>query len=412
MLEALASLSVAPHPRLSEQEVRERRLARAAAPMDRARGLVRGGGLAAARARRAPARRDRLDPARRPPAARAPRPARQPLLRVPRARARCSPSAPDERACHAIHAAAFGLYGARHLAVPELDADLVSPGESWWDAPFAPVQGYLRRPGSGETARGPRRAGRRRRAGAAAGARGGTAPPRARRRAAGPAAGRPDAALLAPRARRAVLRPAAGRDRAGADRRHGRLLRRRHAPADRLRHGRGPPDRGDPRRRRRRAREPGPAGPGRPGGRDRTRIGCATPGARCWRGPLLLAERPRVRHGARARRAPARGVPARAGYELVVRASHARLRKRSDELRSRPSGPDPARRPPRHLAAVHAPPLRPVRARARRRASARGCRRASGCWPRRCARWPPRRASSSTSTASTTAAAWRTSCTS
>ena len=52
-------------------------------------------------------------------------------------------------ACHAIHAAGFGLYGARHLAVPELDADLVSPGESWWDAPFAPVQGYLRRPGAG-----------------------------------------------------------------------------------------------------------------------------------------------------------------------------------------------------------------------------------------------------------------------
>ena len=71
-----------------------------------------------------------------------------------RALARLFADAPDERACHAIHAAAFGLYGARHLAVPELDADLVSPAESWWDAPFAPVQGYLRRPGSGETAAG------------------------------------------------------------------------------------------------------------------------------------------------------------------------------------------------------------------------------------------------------------------
>ena len=69
-----------------------------------------------------------------------------------RALAKLFADAPDEQACHAIHAAAFGLYGARHLAVPELDADLVSPGESWWDAPFAPVQGYLRRPGTGETA--------------------------------------------------------------------------------------------------------------------------------------------------------------------------------------------------------------------------------------------------------------------
>jgi uncharacterized protein (TIGR02677 family) len=60
----------------------------------------------------------------------------------------------DEEACHAIFAATFGLYGARHLSVPELDPDLVSPGESWWDAPFAPVQGYLRRPGRAETAPG------------------------------------------------------------------------------------------------------------------------------------------------------------------------------------------------------------------------------------------------------------------
>ncbi|WP_037498908.1 TIGR02677 family protein [Solirubrobacter soli] len=59
-----------------------------------------------------------------------------------------------EEDCHAVFAAAFGLYGARHMAVPELDPDVVSPGESWWDAPFAPVQGFLRRPGRGEVTAG------------------------------------------------------------------------------------------------------------------------------------------------------------------------------------------------------------------------------------------------------------------
>jgi uncharacterized protein (TIGR02677 family) len=60
----------------------------------------------------------------------------------------------SEADCHAIFAAAFGLHGARHLSVPELDPDVVSPGESWWDAPFAPVQGFLRRPGRGEVSAG------------------------------------------------------------------------------------------------------------------------------------------------------------------------------------------------------------------------------------------------------------------
>ncbi len=62
--------------------------------------------------------------------------------------------APSEEDCHAVFAAAFGLHGARHLSVPELDPDVVSPGESWWDAPFAPVTGFLRRPGRGEVAAG------------------------------------------------------------------------------------------------------------------------------------------------------------------------------------------------------------------------------------------------------------------
>jgi uncharacterized protein (TIGR02677 family) len=63
-------------------------------------------------------------------------------------------SARSEDECHAIFATAFGLFGARHLSVPELDPDVVSPGESWWDAPFAPVTGFLRRPGRGEVSAG------------------------------------------------------------------------------------------------------------------------------------------------------------------------------------------------------------------------------------------------------------------
>jgi uncharacterized protein (TIGR02677 family) len=63
-------------------------------------------------------------------------------------------NASSEEDCHAIFAAAFGLHGARHMSVPELDPDVVSPGESWWDAPFAPVTGFLRRPGRGEVAAG------------------------------------------------------------------------------------------------------------------------------------------------------------------------------------------------------------------------------------------------------------------
>jgi uncharacterized protein (TIGR02677 family) len=153
LLETLASLSVAPHPRLSDQEVRDRRLAQLRRQYAELTGWF-GAGDSPLRALDAHlhvaidwilrgVRRLR----------------ERSVQRVNRASeyralAKLFAEAPDERECHALHAAAFGLYGARHLGVPELDAELVSPGESWWDAPFAPVQGYLRRPGSGETAGG------------------------------------------------------------------------------------------------------------------------------------------------------------------------------------------------------------------------------------------------------------------
>jgi uncharacterized protein (TIGR02677 family) len=153
MLEALASLSVAPHPRLSEQEVRERRLAVLRRQYTELAGWFGAGDspLRALDAHLHVAIDWILRGVRRLRERRVQRVNRSSEYR---ALARLFADAPDERACHAIHAAAFGLYGARHLAVPELDADLVAPGESWWDAPFAPVQGYLRRPGSGETAAG------------------------------------------------------------------------------------------------------------------------------------------------------------------------------------------------------------------------------------------------------------------
>ena len=154
MLEALASLSVAPHPRLSEQEVRERRLAllrRQYHPSSRA-GSGRGTRRCARSTRTCTWRSTGSCAASAGCASAASSASTAPPSTAPSQR--LFADAPDERACHAIHAAAFGLYGARHLAVPELDADLVSPAESWWHAPFAPVQGYLRRPGSGETAAG------------------------------------------------------------------------------------------------------------------------------------------------------------------------------------------------------------------------------------------------------------------
>ena len=125
--------------------------------------------------------------------------------------------------------------------------------------------------------------------------------------------------------------------------------------------------------------------------------------------PLMLAGDPvfgTVRaHAERLRSEFAREL----GYELVVRASHARLRKRSHELQDRSSRPG-SRAPGIRIRGSRSRAATTCSSRWRwRRASAPGRRRRSGCWPRRCARWRARTASSSTSTASTTAAAWPTS---
>lgn len=53
----------------------------------------------------------------------------------------------DDDDAHAAWAAAFGLFGARHLGVPEADPDRFGAAHSWWAADPAPVLGYLRKPG-------------------------------------------------------------------------------------------------------------------------------------------------------------------------------------------------------------------------------------------------------------------------
>jgi uncharacterized protein (TIGR02677 family) len=54
----------------------------------------------------------------------------------------------DDVTAHDVFAAAFGLYGARHLGVvPEEDDDLPA-ATSWWDGPVAPVPVALRERGS------------------------------------------------------------------------------------------------------------------------------------------------------------------------------------------------------------------------------------------------------------------------
>jgi len=153
MLEALASLAVAPHPRLSAEEVLERQVALLARQWAQVTSWFAAGDsqLRALDAHLHAAIDWILRGVRRLRERRVQRVNRSAEYR---ALARLFADAPDEASCHALHAAAFGLYGARHLSVPELDPDQVSPGESWWDAPFAPVQGYLRRPGRGETASG------------------------------------------------------------------------------------------------------------------------------------------------------------------------------------------------------------------------------------------------------------------
>ncbi len=64
--------------------------------------------------------------------------------------ARLARNAPPEQGAeqaHRLFQAAFGLYGARHLGGRELDADLVAPSVSWWDAPGAVIAPALRTTG-------------------------------------------------------------------------------------------------------------------------------------------------------------------------------------------------------------------------------------------------------------------------
>jgi len=54
----------------------------------------------------------------------------------------------DDAAAHDVFAAAFGLYGARHLGIPPQDGDELPATTSWWDGPVAPVPLALRERGS------------------------------------------------------------------------------------------------------------------------------------------------------------------------------------------------------------------------------------------------------------------------
>jgi uncharacterized protein (TIGR02677 family) len=48
--------------------------------------------------------------------------------------------------CHALYAAAFGLYAPRHFGAPEEDPGLTSPQQSFWQAPVPHIEAHLRNP--------------------------------------------------------------------------------------------------------------------------------------------------------------------------------------------------------------------------------------------------------------------------
>jgi uncharacterized protein (TIGR02677 family) len=50
--------------------------------------------------------------------------------------------------CHALFAVAFGLYQPRHSSVPDPDSEATASSVSWWNAPPAPVEASLYRPGA------------------------------------------------------------------------------------------------------------------------------------------------------------------------------------------------------------------------------------------------------------------------
>lgn len=151
MLRAIASLSVAPHPTLSEDEVLERQVAVLRRQWTEMTAWFGDGDsqLRSLDAQLHAAIDWILRGVRRLRERQVQRINRSSEYR---ALAGLFAAADSEETCHAIHAAAFGLFGARHLSVPESDSENTSPGQSWWDAPPAPVQGYLRKPGRGETA--------------------------------------------------------------------------------------------------------------------------------------------------------------------------------------------------------------------------------------------------------------------
>lgn len=51
-----------------------------------------------------------------------------------------------EDECHALYAAAFGLYAPRHFGAPEEDPELTPSGRSFWDAEAPPIEAHLRNP--------------------------------------------------------------------------------------------------------------------------------------------------------------------------------------------------------------------------------------------------------------------------
>ncbi|MGZ4172913.1 MAG: TIGR02677 family protein [Solirubrobacteraceae bacterium] len=56
--------------------------------------------------------------------------------------------APSTADCHALYAAAFSLYQPRHFSAPDPDPEETPGSVSWWNAPPAPVEASLYRPGA------------------------------------------------------------------------------------------------------------------------------------------------------------------------------------------------------------------------------------------------------------------------
>ncbi len=55
-------------------------------------------------------------------------------------------AAADADECHAVYAAAFGLFPPRHFGAPEEDPGLTTVNQSFWDAPVPLIEAHLRNP--------------------------------------------------------------------------------------------------------------------------------------------------------------------------------------------------------------------------------------------------------------------------